>query len=61
MSSKDRPNDHHAADPADLSGSQPEDPGATTGLDRPLKAAGPVADDPTIDETDAGLEDRPLG
>ncbi|NNE13003.1 MAG: hypothetical protein HKN41_12255 [Ilumatobacter sp.] len=63
MSSNDRPTDHIAADPEDLHGDAPESPDASTGLDRPFEAAGPVAD-PTqdaSDEQDLGLEDRPMG
>ena len=35
-----------AADPEDLHGSAPEDPAASTGLDRPFPDAGPIADPP---------------
>lgn len=57
------PAEHHAADPDDLENETPEDSGATTGLDRPTPEAGPVADttDPSVDTSDLGLEDRPLG
>lgn len=63
MSAKDRPTRHVAADPDDLHRDGTEDAGATTGLDRPLQAAGPVADvtDPAVGHDDLGLEDRPLG
>lgn len=52
-----------AADPADLRpGSEaPADPGAHSGLARPLSDAGPIADPPVGDPPPAGLTDRPLG
>lgn len=63
MSSTDRPTEHLAADPDDLHSDGPEAPDATTGLDRPFEAMGPVADpnDSAVEHDDLGLEDRPLG
>jgi hypothetical protein len=50
-----------SADPEDLHTSPPEDPGASTGVDRPFPAAGPVADPPVGDPPLAGPPERPLG
>lgn len=63
MSAKDRPTDHIAADPEDLHPDGTDSAGAATGLDRPVPAAGPVADttDPAVEHEDLGLEDRPQG
>ncbi|HSJ92326.1 MAG TPA: hypothetical protein VK917_09655 [Ilumatobacter sp.] len=50
-----------SADPEDLHASPPEDAGASTGVDRPFPAAGPVADPPVGDPPLAGPPERPLG
>lgn len=49
-----------AADPDDLDGATPESPGASTGLERPVSKAGPVADTPVVDpEQFVDDDDRP--
>jgi hypothetical protein len=50
-----------AADPEDLHGSVPEDPAASTGLDRPFPASGPIAEPPVGDPPPADPPERPLG
>ena len=50
-----------SADPEDLHGTPPESPGASTGLDRPFPAAGPVADPPVADPPSTDPPERPLG
>lgn len=48
-----------SADPEDLHGTPPDSPGATTGLDRPLRETGPVADPGPVDP-DLGPDDGAL-
>ena len=50
-----------SADPADLRGHGPEDPAASSGLDRPFPDSGPIADPPVGDPPPAHPPERPLG
>lgn len=50
-----------AADPADLHADAPDDPAASTGLDRPMSSSGPIADPPLGDPPPSDPPERPLG
>lgn len=50
-----------AADPEDLRGTPPEDPAASTGIDRPFPDSGPIADPPVGDPPPTDPPERPLG
>jgi hypothetical protein len=50
-----------AADPGDLHQDPPDDAAASSGLERPFPAAGPIADPPIGDPPPTDPPERPLG